>query len=172
MRKETLIILTLCLAATPAAAQTRVSEHTYTLDSGAVRPKVPLAALAWMTGHWVDSSEAGFDEEMWGEPRFGQMVGLYRMVQGGKPRFSEHFMIVETDSTLALRLKHFRPDLVGWEHKDSSLTFPLVFADSTGVYFEALSYIRQGDTAMSVYVRMRQTDGSHSELGFEFKRRQ
>jgi hypothetical protein len=49
------------------------------------------------------------------------MVGPYRGLKtDGSPVFNELLLLREEKGSLMVRLKHFDPDLIGWEEKDGS----------------------------------------------------
>lgn len=75
------------------------------------------------------------------------MMGMYRLIRNAKPAFYELCTIVEENGSLVLRLKHFNPDLKGWEETDKTVDFPLVALvigqKDGGVREETFSYTRQ-----------------------------
>lgn len=82
--------------------------------------------LAWLAGHWVGEGFGGTVEEVWAPPRGGSMMGMFRLVVDERVVFYELFAVArEADGTWAMRLKHFNPDLSGWEEKDKSLLWPV-----------------------------------------------
>lgn len=66
-------------------------------------------------------------------------MGMYRLVRDGKPVFYEMMTLVEEKASLTLRLKHFNPDLTGWEAKDQTIDFPLVAVSNEIVHFDGMS---------------------------------
>ena len=75
------------------------------------------------------------------------MMGMYRLVRDGKPVFYELLTLVEENGTLMLRLKHFHPDLKGWEEKGHTVEFPLVALADGAVHFEGMSFHPRGNDA-------------------------
>jgi len=67
------------------------------------------------------------------------MLGMYRLVKDGKPVFYELVTISEEKGSLVIRLKHFNPDLTGWEEKDKSQSFWHIKKDKARMYFEGAS---------------------------------
>lgn len=63
------------------------------------------------------------------------MFGSFRYANEGKLVFSEFFAGAKTDEGVLLKLKHFRPDMVGWEDKDKMMNFPLIKVEKNAVYF-------------------------------------
>jgi hypothetical protein len=74
-----------------------------------------LSDFAWLAGHWTGPGLAGAAEETWTGPAGGSMLGMYRLVREGKVVFYEILTLTEKDGSVVLRLKHFNPDLTGWE---------------------------------------------------------
>ncbi len=102
------------------------SPTTPTLDP----VNAPLADAAWLAGRWVGTGFGGECEETWAPASGGQMVGHFRLVSGGKPRFYEIMLLDRVEAGLRLRVKHFHANFHGWEEKDGWHSFePGVVAD-------------------------------------------
>lgn len=100
---------------------------------------VTIGKLAWLSGVWRGRTGAGNDpiEEHWSEPMAGSMVGMFRLVQEGKVEFYELITIEEEPDALVLRIKHFYPDMKGWEEKDESVAFHLcALSEGEAVFFK------------------------------------
>jgi hypothetical protein len=84
--------------------------------------------------------------------------------------FTEHMVIAQEGGSLVLKLKHFNPDLTGWEEKDEMETFPLVALDPCHAQFDGLTYFctARDDPAQGLSVYLRMEEGG--ELGFRFRR--
>ena len=168
MRRAALLLPVL-LAATSAAAQERNTERTYKLAAGAPSPPATIADMAFLAGHWTGPALGGTSEEIWSPPAHGTMMGMYRLLRDGKPVFYELLTLVEEGGSLTLRLKHFHPNLVGWEEKDESVSFPLVKKEPGAVHFDGMSFHPRGDELV-VYLAIRQKDGSVREETFKYRR--
>ena len=135
-----------------------------------MHPDRPISAtidrLAWLAGRWVGGDGDDWHEETWSEPRDGTMLGMFRAHREGQPRFYEIFSVAPEDGTLVLRIKHFRPGLIGWEERDSAVTLDLVAASEIEAIYakrgagEWLCYRRDPATA-SLAVSFEAGDGSH-----------
>jgi hypothetical protein len=79
-----------------------------------------------LQGVWEGTAFAGTSEEIWSEPRAGTMMSVYRSVESGAVKFYDINSIIEKEGSLEMRLKHFHPDLSGWEEKDVVRVFPLL----------------------------------------------
>ena len=97
------------------------------------------------------------------------MMGSFKLVQGGKVKFYEIITISEVEETLIMRLKHFDPQLKGWEEKDETVDFKLVKLSPDKVFFDGLTFERISENEMNVYVRF-ESDGQHSEGKFNYHR--
>jgi catechol 2,3-dioxygenase-like lactoylglutathione lyase family enzyme len=150
--------------------QEKITEHTLKLGPGAKSPPATLADMAWLTGRWVGPALGGEAEEIWSPPRAGSMMGMYRLVRDGKPVFYEFQTLVEVRGSLILRLKHFNPDLIGWEEKQKTIEFPLVGLQGGIIQFEGMSFHRQGDARLTVYLAIEGKDGAVHEEAFSYTR--
>ncbi|HKZ81681.1 MAG TPA: DUF6265 family protein [Pyrinomonadaceae bacterium] len=116
------IALILATAFPVIQAQSQDSAHTLKLDEKGVSPPASIAAVSWIAGHRRAAALGGVCEEIWSEPVGNSMVGMFRFVKDGKVVFYE-LMTIEEDKSLVLKIKHFNPDLSGWERKMLPRTF-------------------------------------------------
>jgi hypothetical protein len=165
------ILLAALLLALPVSAQEKLTERTFRLKPGATSPPATIADMAWLAGHWSGEALGGLSEEIWSEPGAGSMMGMYRLIKDGKPVFYELLTIVEQNGSLMLRLKHFNPDLTGWEEKQKTIDFPLVAKRDGAVHFDGMSFHPEGNDALVVYLAIHQKDGTVREEAFSYKRR-
>lgn len=158
----------------PAATAdaTASAELTRTAEPGAPRPAARLDELGWLIGTWQGEGIGGNPAmESWTAPIGGTMPGLFVQTDGkGGTMFSEYMQIAPDGDSLIVRLKHFNADLTGWEEKDKTVNFPLVARSADALYFNGLTYQRQGRNGLLVAVRMRKADGGREELIFRFRR--
>lgn len=149
-----------------SAQETRVGE------AGFQSPPATIAAADWLTGQWSGAGIGGAEaHESWLAPSAGTMVGTF--VQENADRtimFTEHMYLMEHEGSLVVRLKHFNPDLTGWEEKDGMVTFRLLSAEPCALYFSALTYRCEGEGGMVVAVRMKSDQPEPEELVFRFRR--
>lgn len=153
----------------PAAAQTVQTEHTLAREEGAPPPPASMADVAWLAGRWVGEGLGAAAEEVWMPPAGGAMVGVFRLVREGSPQFYELVTMVEEEGSVVLRLKHFGPDLVGWEAKGESVSFPLVRRDADTLWFDGLTIRRVGADRMRIWVAL-ESEGEVREGLFEYRR--
>jgi Domain of unknown function (DUF6265) len=158
MRSLTTGAFIVVLFTAPAVAQEKITEHTFKLPAGAKPPAATIGDMAWLAGHWTGEALGGVSEEM------------YRLVKNGKPVFYELLTIVEENGSLVLRLKHFHPNLKGWEEKEKTVDFPLVALEKGAVHFEGMSFHPRDDGTLLVYLVIGSKDGSVREEAFPYKR--
>lgn len=77
---------------------------------------------------------------------------------------------VEEARSLVLRLKHFGPDLAGWEEKNESVDFPLVRRTPDTLWFDGLTIRREGEDRMRIWVALQPDEGEVREERFEYRR--
>jgi hypothetical protein len=166
------LALTLLLGCCAASVQgqEKMTERTLKLRPGAKSPQATLADMAWLAGRWGGPALGGEAEEIWSPPKAGSMMGMYRLVRDGKPVFYEFQTLVEESGSLVLRLRHFNPDLTGWEEKQKTIDFRLVGVGERIVQFEGMSFHREGDAKLTVYLAIEGKDGTVHEEAFSYTR--
>jgi hypothetical protein len=152
--------------------------NTIGLAADAPRPKATLAAVSWLAGGaWRGDGLGGIAEEQWSAPAGGQMMGMFRLLKpaaGGSEALSfyEFLTFVEQEGSLVLKLKHFNPDLTGWEEKDKFVTFRLARVTPEAVYFDGLTFRRDASDRLSIFLALRDSaTGTLSEATFRLTRR-
>ena len=164
-----LVVAVAAAAPSIASAQSPNTEHTLKLDEAAVRPAAEIESLAWLAGYWRGEGSIGVGEEIWAPPSSGTMVGAFKAVRDGEPSFYELLEISEEEGSLILKIKHFDPELKGWEERDGFVAFPLVKLAPQEAYFSGLTY-RRVDDRLYAYVATTGKDGRVGELEFVFDR--
>lgn len=144
------------------------------LLAGNLQAQTPAAKIqdaAWLAGHWQGNALGGFCDEHWSTPMAGAMTGMFRLIKDNKVAFYEFFRIAEENGTLMLRLKHFHPDLKGWEEKDATVDFPLLRITPEELVFDGMTFHRTGSDLINVTVLIgdRQT-GNVREVKFAYRR--
>ena len=160
-------VLALALAAPLAAQETRVAPE------GHVPPPASIEQAEWLVGDWVGTGIDGAEAaESWLPPSGGTMVGLFVQEKpDGALMFTEHIYMAEEEGSLVLKLKHFNPDLTGWEEKDGMVRFRLLSIEPCAAYFSSLTYRCEAEGGLLVAVRMKSEGDAVEELVFRFKRR-
>ena len=138
--------------------------HTRSVAQGVERPG-DVSDLDFLVGRWTGEAFGGQIEEVWHPAMGGQMIGTFRLIQDGAPAFSEHMLITNPLDGVVLRLKHFNPDMTGWEEKDEFVEFPLVAVDleDSTAWFGGLTLKRSGDRLV-IYLAMTTAGGAREEV--------
>jgi len=144
--------------------------NTKTLAEGQDSPKAKISDIAWMQGHWVGEAFGGETTEIWSPPAAGAMMCSFSLINEGEVNFYEFVIIREQEGTLLVQIKHFDSELDGWEEKDESVDFPLVEITKDAVYFDGLTYKKDGPNKMTAFVIINEGDGKVEEVAFPFKR--
>ncbi len=172
--RRTLLVALLSLVPAGAYAQPaglHQTPNTLKLPADGVRPSAKIADLVWLQGQWQGEGLGGTMEEVWSAPAGGAMVGYFRLAREGEPAFYEIMTLLEIDGSVEMRLKHVNPDMTGWEEKAAFVTFRLVRHDSTGAYFEGLTFRRAGPDLIDGFLAIRnRTTGAVREEKFVYRR--
>ena len=117
--------------------------------------------LAWLAGDWRGSNPDMVSQEVWMAPVGDSMIGMWRLVLGGKLKLSEHMQIVQEPSGPVMHLRHFDRNGLGWEERLQPLLAPLVkVGDGEAVFASTdpqrgllrIAYKRQPDGGLVVEV--------------------
>lgn len=124
-------------------------------------------AYAWLAGTWTGDGFGGTSEEMWSPPSAdGTMMGVYRHHKGdGSLNFYE-FMVM--DST-GLKLKHFNPDMIGWETKEDFVHFKLIEFAENKIVLKGLVFELKSENEMEIRLDLKNGDKKWTEV-FKMKR--
>lgn len=145
------------------AAQVKNTENTVKLAEGQTSAKATIADISWLAGAWSGTGLGGVSEEVWSKPNNGVMVGTYRLIIDNKPIFYEMMWMMESEGSIILRLKHFSPELVGWEEKDKTVDFKFVDRVGDRMRFSGLTFEKVGNKKLNIYLALRQKDGTLKE---------
>lgn len=117
---------------------------------------------AWLAGHWTGDGFGGVSEELWSPPsENGTMMGVYRHHKGdGSLNFYEFLTL---DST-GMKLKHFNPDLTGWETKEDFVHFELVEFTENKIVLKGLVFERKSDTEMEICLDLKSGEKKWTEV--------
>lgn len=165
--------LAFSLLAGVASAQQPVAltEHTLRLAKGQASPPATIKEVAFLVGHWSGNGLGGTFEEIWTAPRQGVMVGMYRGLKDDAPTFNELLVLREEAGSLVIRLKHFNPDMTGWEEKDQVVTMPYVGTRGGVVHFDGMAFKPTGPDTVTCYLAIEnKKDGTVREATFTYTR--
>lgn len=164
------LCLALALLAVPVLAQEALTEHTLARTDSLARPPATLDDVSWLVGSWHGPGLGGETDEVWLPPVGGAMPGMFRFVQDGAPVFYEIWALREVDGSLVLELKHFNPDMTGWEARDEMTRFHLVRIEDRTAYFGGLTYQLQDSDTLQIWLALRE-NGELTEHSFTLRRR-
>jgi len=167
MLKRIVIFLLFIILSSSVYAQK--FENTISKEKYSKLPPATLENVKWLAGHWRGEAFGGITEEIWSPPLGGSMMCAFRLIKDNKVDFYELCTIVEDNNTLLLRIKHFHPDLKGWEDKDVTVDFPLVKVTNDRLYFEDFTIEKVSPNEINMYVVI-QSSGKESEVKFNYKR--
>ena len=152
IRIDHIAFLLILLISSPITGQEQIDkEHEKSFN---------IEELSWMVGSWKGDGFGGVSEEMWAPSAYGTMMGMYRHLQDGKMVFYE-FLLLDKDG---MRLKHFHPDLKGWETKDEMVTFPMVSVEEGKLSLKGLTFEKAGTDQMIIRLRMKRGDQIETEV--------
>jgi len=119
VKRTVLLMLAAALVAAAATAQT-----------------ASLSNLAWMSGRWVDDSDGNLSEEVWTAPSGDSMMGMWRLVAGGKAKVFELLSIKAESDGIIMRLRHFDARFVPREEREKPVELTLVGWNAREARFE------------------------------------
>jgi len=129
-----------------------------------------LDNIARIAGTWHGEAFGGQVEEIWSKPSGGSMMASFKLIIDGTVQFYEIEIIREVENSLILQLKHFNNDLKGWETKYETVDFPLKYITETKAAFEGMTFEKVSDTDMTVYVDMKDKNGSVTTMPFQYNK--
>jgi hypothetical protein len=155
-------------AATPAAVNPRSMIKLHT--TGQSSPPATLADVAWLEGRWIGEMPEGPVEHVILGPSFGHLPGFVRAVNPQGVIFYEIWMLAEVGGSLTNRVKHFSPQLAGWEAQDAYIDRPLVDRDANSLFFDGATYSRTGPDSFTVYFLNRSGGEERETIVIPFRR--
>ena len=160
--KKLLLLLLLILGNTFSSAQNTLN---YNDEKGS--PKATLQDVKWIVGNWTGEALGGICQETWSEPIGNSMMFSFKLVVDGKVAFYELGHIIEKDKTLLYQIKHFDPNLKGWEEKDQSEDFRFIKKEGNRMYFDNFTFEYVSENEVNLYAYF---EDSKEEVVFNFKK--
>ncbi len=170
MNKIIISLITIVTLSIGLSAQTKLTENTLRIEKEAKGSKAIAADMDWMAGTWTGEAFGGSVKEIWAKSEGGAMMGAFSLVTKNKPVFYEFMLFSKLDESFALRLKHFNPDMTGWEEKDKFVTFRFIKKDGDRYYFQGLTYEKVGKDGLTIYLALTRKDKSYREEVFKLTR--
>jgi hypothetical protein len=166
MRLSLIAAAIFVLAGTAAADESKVRA----LAPGAKPGAATIAQAAWLAGRWVGEGFGSQLEEVFSPPTKDSMAGHFQIVKDGQTQMFEFLEMKEQNGTLDYRVKHFNPDMTGWEEKDKFKEFKLVEADGDTLYFDGLTLERTGPDSAIHWILIGMKDGKTKLEKLVYKR--
>lgn len=109
--------------------------------------------------------------ETYSAPLGGRITGHFAMTDNkGGVAFTEIVDYVPLRGSLAYRVRHFNPDMSGWEDKTSQpVIFPLVAVEKGRWFFDGMTVERTGPNALTMWVRITE-NGTATDVPFRLVR--
>lgn len=163
-----IVLLSLSIE-TPATES--MTANTLRLSPGEKPPPAAIDDMAWLAGRWSGEGLGGLNEETWSPPAGGAMLGMYRLIKDAAPVFCELLALTRSEGSLLLSLRHFHPDLRGWEDGAAPVRMPLVAKQGRRLYFEGITFERSSDDEITIYLAIEsRQDASIKEEVFKYTR--
>ena len=147
-----------------------MAQDVRTADPAKPPPPARIADLAWLEGTWIGEGFGAELRETYSKAVGGQMPGHFSVVGKGKPSMYEFEMVAEVGPTLEYRVKHFNPDMTGWEEKDKFVRFALVAVEKDVWYFDGFTLRRTGPDSAIHIVRVKHKDGTTEDAVLKYRR--
>ena len=101
------------------------------------------------------------------------MMGMYRLLKDERVVFYELLTLGESGGSLLLTLRHFHPDLRGWEERDETVRMLFIKVEASRYYFEGLTLERRPDGSLTSYLAIERKDNQDHrarEVTFHYRR--
>lgn len=129
-----------------------------------------IADAAWTEGLWQGSVFGGDVEHRILAPLGGQMPGVVRLSQQGEVTFYEFSAFIARDGTLTYRNRHFDPALVAQQDRADFVDRPLLRRDGDTLYFDGITFARDGADAMTVVFELTGSTGERTRHVVRYRR--
>ena len=160
---------------TTAFAAEQFTPHTLKLTPGESGAPARLTDFAWLTGTWRGAGLGGVNEETWSAPAGGALMGMYRLIKDDRVVFYELLTLVHSGDSLLITLRHFHPDLRGWEERDETVRMPFIKKEGGKFFFDGLTMEPAANGALTIYLAI-ESKGSEEkpvrEATFSYQRQQ
>lgn len=149
------IILILWMTPGLASALPAGDARVLTSQKNQVYAPANLGQMKWLVGEWEGILDGAQQQHMMFTPVAGHMPGFVRAwSDDGTILFYELFVLVEVDGTLETRVKHFTPELAGWEGKDEYVGRRLIKIVDNAFFFDGITFVRENEAEHTVYYRI------------------
>lgn len=125
-----------------------------------IQDEFDINDYSWLVGSWKGDGFGGISEEIWSKPENGVMMGMYRHLKDDKLVFYEFLILDKT----GLRLKHFHPDLKGWEEKNETTFFEMIEYSPTKIEMKGLIFEKKTDNLMEIRLKLNRNGKVETEV--------
>lgn len=129
-----------------------------------------LADVDWLVGYWIGDMPEGPVEQVFLPPSKGQLPSFVRATNPDGIIFYEISNIMEKEGTIFIRLRHFTPELAGWEDVSGPIDRKLIAIDGDTTYFDRVSFQRTGPDSYTVYFLNMEGEEERDTLVIPFHR--
>ncbi len=129
-----------------------------------------LEQISWLSGQWKGEAFGGQTEENWSVASAGSMMAVFKLITNNQVAFYDLKIIKEVEQTLVLQIKHFDPDLKGWETKNETIDCPLLKITPSQAVFEGMRFEKISATKMRVYVDVENDEGQLELVQFNYNK--
>ncbi|MFT4833870.1 MAG: hypothetical protein ACI8WP_000627, partial [Flavobacteriaceae bacterium] len=103
--------LLICFASLLLSCASKGDEKTNKIQS--LESDSSDVSFSWLTGTWKGEGFGGILEEVWSSPdENGTIMGMFRHIGDSSSVSFYEFWVLDS---LGMKLKHYSPDMVGWE---------------------------------------------------------
>ena len=137
-------------------------------------PEIPIAPtldnIAWIRGQWKRKAFGGTVAEIWSAPSQNALLASHKILVSGSPRLYEMNRISASNNSLLLRLQFLNHPLLSDKNKGQTVELPLIRVTKNKAVFEGVTFELNNDHSMTVFVSLKQPDGSTSVLPFFYSK--
>ncbi len=83
--------------------------------------------LNWLNGNWKGQQDQNQYEEYWSSVNGGTLMAMFRWIKNQEISFYEFILLEQAGEHVMMRIKHFYPQLQGWETQNETVDFLLVY---------------------------------------------
>lgn len=138
--------------------------------------KNPMADLSFIKGNWIAEANGRSIEGFWLSPKDDNIMGFFRIMNGGKPKVYELLVYEQTGTGFLSLVRHFGQGLKPQEPDDKPVKHTCIESGKGRVVFEKegepvrILYESQGDDKFRIAVGKPEGEKWVYNSLFEFKR--
>jgi hypothetical protein len=172
MKTTRSVVLMLCVSFTASASREfeTLRASADTTQQEASRVKATAADFAWMAGRWTGSVGKNPIEYECSEPRLGQMMCMFRVLDDKSVLGLEFISLEETSDGLKEHIRFYSPSLSAdgpaavTMELESIAPDRIVFVNPTGTRPKRTTTLRDGENAFTSHIEMIDAQGNLSAM--------